>query len=153
MLRDRLVCGTSHKTTQRRLLQESDLTFEKALQVALSTEAADTDSKRLTNSGFDKDQPAPIGKVKELCRKLNRIICTWMRRLSPSSLESRNITNICLDGSSRSRPTINHSPTFSTNRNTPACKGNRRYKSNRPQQLSQNKQQQGSDNSCRKGDV
>ena len=50
MLRDRLVCGTSNKTIQRRLLQESDLTFEKALEVALSTEAADKDSKRLTMS-------------------------------------------------------------------------------------------------------
>ena len=100
MLRDCRVCGTSNKTTQRRFLQESNLTFEKALQVALSTEAADTDSKRLTSSGGDKDQPAPIGKVND----------------HPFP-------------------------------NTPAWKGNRRYKSNKPQKVSQNKQQQGSDNS------
>ena len=100
MLRDCHVCGTSHKTTQRRFLQVRDLTFEKALQVALSTEAADTDSKRLTSSGGDKDQPAPIGKVND----------------HPFP-------------------------------NTPAWKGNRRYKSNKPQKVSQNKQQQGSDNS------
>ena len=55
MLRDHLVCGT-HKTTQRWLLEESELTFEKALEVPLSTEAAE-DSKRLTS------QPAQIGRV------------------------------------------------------------------------------------------
>ena len=42
----------------------------------------------------------------ELCRKLNKTIRTWIKRFSPSSSESRNITNICLGGSSRSRPTI-----------------------------------------------
>ena len=65
MLRDRLVCGTSNRIIQRRLLQESALTFEKALEVALSTEAADKDSLRLTSSGGDKDQPAPISKVND----------------------------------------------------------------------------------------
>jgi hypothetical protein len=65
MLRDRLVCGTHNKITQRRLLQESELTFEKALEVALSTEAADKDSKRLTSSDGDKDQPAQIGRVND----------------------------------------------------------------------------------------
>ena len=48
MLRVRLVCGTSVKTTQRRLLVEPALTFEKALDTALAAEAADKDSKRLT---------------------------------------------------------------------------------------------------------
>ena len=42
----------------------------------------------------------------EHCRKLNKTIRTWIKRFSPSSSESRNITNICLDGSSRSSPTI-----------------------------------------------
>ena len=65
--------------------------------MALSTEAADADSKRLTSRGGDNDQPAPIGKVND-------------------------------------RPFPN----------TPAGKGYRRYKSNKPQELSQH---QGSDNS------
>ena len=34
MLRDRLVCGISNKTVQRRLLQEPALTFDKALGIA-----------------------------------------------------------------------------------------------------------------------
>ena len=60
MLRDRLVCGLQDKNIQRRLLQQSDLTFEKALEVAL---AADNDAKRLTTTPPDKDLPTQIGKV------------------------------------------------------------------------------------------
>ena len=65
MLRDRLVCGTSNNAIQRRLLQETDLTFEKALEVASSTEAADKNAQRLTDSSSDKDRPALIGKVND----------------------------------------------------------------------------------------
>ena len=60
MLRDRLVCGISNKTVQRRLLQEPALTFDKALGIALSAEVADKDAKRLTGGAKeDKDIPAP----------------------------------------------------------------------------------------------
>ena len=55
MLRDRLVCGTSNKAIQHRLLRETDLTFDAALEIALSAEAADKDSKRLTGAAGDKD--------------------------------------------------------------------------------------------------
>ena len=48
MLRDRLVCGTVHKGIQRRLLVETALTFDKALEISLAAEAADKDSLRLT---------------------------------------------------------------------------------------------------------
>ena len=41
MLRDRLVCGTSAKGIQRRLLVEPALTFKKALETALAAEAAE----------------------------------------------------------------------------------------------------------------
>ena len=40
MLRDRLVCGINNDRIQRRLLSETDLTFEKAFQVAVAAEAA-----------------------------------------------------------------------------------------------------------------
>ena len=65
MLRDRLVCGISNKTVQRRLLQELALTFDKALGIALSAEAADKDAKRLTGATDDKDLPAPVDHVKD----------------------------------------------------------------------------------------
>ena len=54
MLRDRLVCGVSHQTIQKRLLAEKNLTLEKALDIALALEAADNDLKHL------QKQPAAI---------------------------------------------------------------------------------------------
>ena len=66
MLRDRLVCGIHKQTIQRRLLLETSLTFDKALEMALAAEAADKDSKRLTVTVLDKDLPTPIGKVRDL---------------------------------------------------------------------------------------
>ena len=47
MLRDRLVCGTADERVQRRYLQESTLTYTKARDMALASETADKDSKRL----------------------------------------------------------------------------------------------------------
>ena len=40
MIRDRLVCGINDENTQRLLLAEKDLTYEKALEIARSQEAA-----------------------------------------------------------------------------------------------------------------
>ena len=37
MLRDRLVCGVAHEATQKRLLAEKDLTFDKAYTLALQS--------------------------------------------------------------------------------------------------------------------
>ena len=47
MLRDRVVCGISNKDVQRRLLQEPDLTFDKALEMVQAAETAERDSRRL----------------------------------------------------------------------------------------------------------
>ena len=47
MLRDRLVCGTSDERVQRRYLQESTLTYATARDMALASETAEKDSKRL----------------------------------------------------------------------------------------------------------
>lgn len=55
MLRDRVVCGISNKRVQRRLLQEPDLTFDKALEMALAAETADRDSRRLQITDKDTD--------------------------------------------------------------------------------------------------
>ena len=53
MLRDRLVCGVNDGRIQRALLQEHNLTFERALEIAQSIEAAANDMQRL------KIQPSP----------------------------------------------------------------------------------------------
>ena len=55
----------------KQLLQESDLTFEKALQVALST-AAGTDSKMLTSSSGDKRQGKRPPISQHTCREGHR---------------------------------------------------------------------------------
>ena len=55
MLRDRLVGGIGNVEIRRRLLQEKDLTFAKALETALSLEAAEKNEKTLQNSEGDAD--------------------------------------------------------------------------------------------------
>ena len=57
MLRDRLVCGVRNNAIQMRLLSETDLTFTKALQLAMSIESADHDSKVLANK---QEAPLPM---------------------------------------------------------------------------------------------
>lgn len=57
MLRDRLVCGVSDERMQRRLLAESDLTFEKALHLAQAIESADKDTKDLKSTRDPPHQP------------------------------------------------------------------------------------------------
>ena len=46
-IHDRVVCGISNKDVQRRLLQEPDLTFDKALEMVQAAETAERDSRRL----------------------------------------------------------------------------------------------------------
>ena len=46
-LRDRLVCGVADTAIQRRLLGESDLSFDKAFQLALAMESAATNAAQL----------------------------------------------------------------------------------------------------------
>ena len=44
-LRNRFVCGLRHEALQRCLLSEVDLTYAKAMEIALAMEAADRDTK------------------------------------------------------------------------------------------------------------
>ena len=66
MLRDRVVCGICDKAVQRSLLREPNLSFDKALEIALAAEAAEKDSRRLTDYATapvqDKDTSA-VNKV------------------------------------------------------------------------------------------
>ena len=48
-LRDRMVCGISHEGTQKRLLSEKNLTLERAVELALSYENAENESKHMNN--------------------------------------------------------------------------------------------------------
>lgn len=49
MLRDRLVCGIDEDRIQRRLLSETNLTFETAFKIAVATEAASKNVLDLLN--------------------------------------------------------------------------------------------------------
>ena len=56
VLHDRFVCGMNHEATQCKLLIEKNLTFDKALDIASTIEAAEinvkTLSKQTTTSTF-----------------------------------------------------------------------------------------------------
>ena len=49
-LRDRFVCGLKTETVQKRLLTEKDLTFQKAVDYAVSAETATRDVQQLSSS-------------------------------------------------------------------------------------------------------
>ena len=49
MLRDRLVCGVNHDTIQRKLLAETDLTYEKAYTLAQAIEASERERDTSTS--------------------------------------------------------------------------------------------------------
>ena len=50
MLRDRLVCGIDNGPMQRRLLAETNLTLDKAVEIALAMESADRNARDLQKS-------------------------------------------------------------------------------------------------------
>lgn len=54
-LRDTLVCRTSNKRIQCRLLLEPGLTFEKAIEMTSAEEAAEKDAQHLMGVTRDKD--------------------------------------------------------------------------------------------------
>ncbi|XP_032363557.1 uncharacterized protein LOC116676762 [Etheostoma spectabile] len=51
MLRDRIVCGINEDLIQRRLLAETDLTFDRALSTAVAAETANRNAQDLQNPG------------------------------------------------------------------------------------------------------
>ena len=65
MLRDRLVCGINDNGTQRRLLAEPNLTFKKALELALALESAERDAGDLTS----KLPQNPVASVNVVVKK------------------------------------------------------------------------------------
>ena len=65
-LHDRLVCGLQYESSQKRLLSESPLTYQKALEIANAMETADTNTKI-----FNDPEP-PIRKVSIIGKFLAR---------------------------------------------------------------------------------
>ena len=74
-LRDRFVCGLRHEGTQRRLLTEHDLTYQKALEIAKGMEAANSNTAAL------KNQEPLVHKVKDqIPQATERKTCFCCRR-------------------------------------------------------------------------
>ena len=65
-LRDRFVCGLKNETMQRKLLTESDLTFQRALKVAQSDETATAKAKLLQNT-------SPIAHSQDLSQDICKV--------------------------------------------------------------------------------
>ena len=58
MIRDWLVCGVNHERIQKKFLAKKDLTYEKALEMALAVETAEQgtkDLKSVTGTTLPKD--------------------------------------------------------------------------------------------------
>ena len=71
-LHDRFVCGLKSEATQKKQLTESDLTFTRAVEIALSMEAATTNTKQMHSSSTPSasvQKPAEVCKVKSSSQK------------------------------------------------------------------------------------
>ena len=63
MLRDRLVCGVNHDTIRRKLLAETDLTYEKAYTLAAAIEAFESDTLDLKGNNNSNAPLLPLPGV------------------------------------------------------------------------------------------
>nr|XP_053616105.1 uncharacterized protein K02A2.6-like [Plodia interpunctella] len=67
-LRDRLVCGIRDKEVQRKMLQQTKLTFKSACDMALSHESANSDASLIVVPGMSKanitlEEPMEVNKI------------------------------------------------------------------------------------------
>ncbi|UYV67552.1 hypothetical protein LAZ67_5001177 [Cordylochernes scorpioides] len=73
-LRDRFVAGIIDTPTQKKLLQEEGLTFEGALDIALSAESADNDLHNLKRSEDAHLSPQHLHAINNPCKHCGKII-------------------------------------------------------------------------------
>ena len=72
-LRDRFVCGLRSQAIQRKLLSESNLTLQKAVEIALSTEAASRDASEMSSGvHVGSSRPAPSQTTSAIVFRLTR---------------------------------------------------------------------------------
>ena len=86
MLHDRLICGIYNDRMQCRLLAESNLSFEKAYELAQTMETADHDAKEL--------QGSPTAAVNKLNRGTGKHFSTGTRQTT-SPMTHKNLQNNC----------------------------------------------------------
>ena len=63
MLRDRLVCSINHEETQKKLLGESALTYQKALKIAQGLEVAAESLEAIKQGESSKPRPDQVNKL------------------------------------------------------------------------------------------
>ena len=63
MLRDRLVCGINHEETQKKLLGESALTYQKALEIAQGLEVAAESLETIKQGESSKPRHDQVNKL------------------------------------------------------------------------------------------
>ncbi|UYV75716.1 K02A2.6-like [Cordylochernes scorpioides] len=71
-LRDRFVAGIIDTSTQKKLLQEEGLTFEGALDIALSAESADNDLHNIKRSENAHQSPQHLHAINNACKHCGR---------------------------------------------------------------------------------
>jgi hypothetical protein len=105
MLRDRLVCGVAHEATQKRLLAEKDLTFDKAYTLALSIEAAERDTKNIKDGHTispaqpeEAPPPRPAGKTCYQCGSTKHLAPACRHKVSTYGFckKKGHLKHVCL---------------------------------------------------------
>nr|XP_055076811.1 uncharacterized protein K02A2.6-like [Misgurnus anguillicaudatus] len=72
-LRDRLVCGISQESTQKRLLTEADLTFKRAVEIAVAMETAARDAMELRSGvKMSVNKVSTVYKPKQTMQRVER---------------------------------------------------------------------------------
>ena len=93
-LRDILVCGIRNDQAQKKLLSEVDLTLTRALQTALSIEAADARAKEMKEvSQTFSEYHLPAIAAESLVTSRN---CADTRQLNATSVEKLDMHVFCL---------------------------------------------------------
>ncbi|UYV71248.1 hypothetical protein LAZ67_8002382, partial [Cordylochernes scorpioides] len=94
-LRDRFVVGIIDTPTQKKLLQEEGLTFEGALDIALSAESADNDLHNLKRSEDAHRSPQHLHAINNPCKHCGRyflnlfnISFNYLHKLDSFSIDS-----------------------------------------------------------------
>ncbi|UYV72289.1 K02A2.6-like, partial [Cordylochernes scorpioides] len=94
-LRDRFVAGIIDTPTQKKLLQEEGLTFEGALDIALSAESADNDIHNLKRSEDAHRSPQHLHAINNPCKHCGRdflnlfnISFNYLHKLDSFSIDS-----------------------------------------------------------------
>ncbi len=94
MLRDRLVCGIAQESIQKRLLSEADLTFKRAVEIAVAMETAARDAVELRSGvKMSVNKVTTAGKPRKTMQKVE--LCYRCDRGGHKANQCRFKTEIC----------------------------------------------------------